>query len=82
MNVQFLAVLLRRLVQRRQSGRSGEWSYVCALSGEERKGRADILEVVRTNNPESETALSYLAWQHLTLYFCRMGKLGKPMWRN
>ena len=63
MNVQFLAVLLRRLVNRRQRGRSGEWSYVCALSGEERKGRADILEVVRTNNPEgeTETAQSYLA---------------------
>ena len=86
MNIQFLAVILRRLVQRRLSDLEnwspGEWSYVCTLSGEERKGRADILEVVRTNNPESETAQSYLPWQHLTLYFCRMGKLGKPMWRN
>ena len=69
MNVQFLAVLLRRLVNRRQRGRSGEWSYVCALSGEERKGRADILEVVRTNNPEGETAQSYLASQHFTFIF-------------
>ena len=60
MNVQFLAILLRRLVQRRQGGRPGEWSYVCALSGEERGGRADILEVVRTNNPEGETAQFYL----------------------
>ena len=57
-NVQFLAILLRRLVHRRPGERPGEWSYVCALSGQERQGRADILEVVRTNNPEG--------WANLT----------------
>ena len=55
MDVQSLAVLLRRLVYRRVTGRAvGEWSYVCALSGEERDKRADIVEVVRINNPEGE----------------------------
>ena len=81
MNVQFLAILLRRLVQRRLGERPGEWSYVCALSGEERQGRADILEVVRTNNPEGETAQFYHG-NTSYLNFSRMGKLVKPMWRN
>ena len=55
MDVQSLAVLLRRLVYRRVTGRAvGEWSYVCALSGKERDKRADIVEVVRINNPEGE----------------------------
>ena len=58
MNVQFLAILLRRLVHRRltdlENWSPGDWTYVCALSGEERRGRADILEVVRTNNPAGE----------------------------
>ena len=55
MDVQSLAVFLRRLVYRRVTGRAvGEWSYVCALSGEERDKRADIVEVVRINNPEGE----------------------------
>ena len=69
MNVKFLPILLRRLVQRRQGGKSGEWSYVCALSGEERQGRADILEVVRTNNPEGETALSHIYHGNTRLFY-------------
>ena len=80
MNVQFLAILLRRLVHRRQGGRPGDWSYVCALSGEERAGRADILEVVRTNNPEGEAAQFYLG-NTSHLYFSRVGKL-EGMWGN
>ena len=85
MNVQFLAILLRRLVLRRlvdlENWRPGEWSYVCALTGEERRDRADILEVVRTNNPEGETAQLH-SGNPSHFYFSRLGKLVKPMWRN
>ena len=85
MNVQFLSILLRRLVHRRlgnlENWSPGEWSYVCALTGEERRDRADILEVVRTNNPEGETAQFYHG-NTSYLNFSRMGKLVKPMWRN
>ena len=84
MNVQFLAIFLRRLVQRRlgdlENWTPGDWSYVCALSGEERRGRADILEVVRTNNPEGETGQLH-SGNPSYLYFSRLGKLVKPMWR-
>ena len=54
MNVQFLEILLGRLVHRKLGERPREWSYVCALSGEERQSRAEILELVRSNNPEGE----------------------------
>ena len=43
---------LGQLIARRKTGETGEFSYVCLRSGEERRGRGEILELVKERNKE------------------------------
>ena len=59
MDASSLAISLRQLIHRKVAGKAvGEWNYVCTLSGEERNKKTEILEVVRTNNPEGWAKLN------------------------
>eukprot|EP00092_Neocalanus_flemingeri_P028321 GFUD01030758.1.p1 GENE.GFUD01030758.1~~GFUD01030758.1.p1 ORF type:complete len:479 (+),score=162.70 GFUD01030758.1:91-1527(+) len=52
MNSLKLAHELGKLIARRKTGETGEFSYVCLRSGEERNGRGEILELVKQRNRE------------------------------
>jgi len=43
---------LSQLIARRKTGEMGEFSYVCLKSGEERRGRGEIVELVKEKNEE------------------------------
>jgi hypothetical protein len=52
MNSLKIAHELGQLIARRKTGKTGEFSYVCLRSGEERRGRGEILELVKERNKE------------------------------
>ena len=57
---------LGELIARRKTGEMGEFSYVCLRSGEERRGRGEILELVKEKNKEGWCKVRELGGEGVT----------------